>query len=383
MYFSDIIGQDIAKLELRASFLKGILPHARLFVGEDGMGAFALAYAYARYINCSTPSTDDACGHCRSCLKFNSFASQDIHYLFPIVNNASRNYCDDELPAWRDFMVKGVYTYYSEWLDLLGGNNKAASIFARESSKLIEKLSYQIDEAKYRILFVWLPEKMQLELSNKLLKLTEEPPENTIILMVAQDEDKILGTLRSRMQTLYLQPLREEDILLGLNKLQVKAQGDISLEYIAHLSQGNMRKALDLCRQDPSQGHQYNPIFKKVLRCTVNAQPIEMKALAEELSKYSRDEQVAILSYLAEELRELYMHNFEQPELSYFEKLDLNTMNYLKGCFKREELTYLMAEFEEAIRHIGQNVNSKMVFFDLLLRFTAKMTANYKANGIR
>ncbi len=383
MYFSDIIGEEAAKHELIASFRKGIVPHARLFVGEDGMGAFGLAYAYARYINCAEPSSTDACGHCRACLRFNSFASQDIHYLFPIVNNASKNYCDDELPTWRDFLSQGVYTRYSDWLELFGSKTKSAGIFARESSKLIEKMSYQIDEAKYRILFVWLPEKMQLELSNKLLKLTEEPPENTVILMVSQTEENILGTLQSRMQTLYLQPLREDEILFGLNKLQVKPQGDISLEEAAHLAQGNLRKALDLCGQEPNQGHQYNPIFKKVMRCTVNAQPLEMKALAEELSKYSRDEQIAILSYIAEELRELYIYNFEQPELSYFEKLDLATMNYVKGCFKREQVTYLMGEFEEAMRHIGQNVNSKMVFFDLLLRFTAKMTANYKAKGVR
>ncbi len=383
MYFSDIIGQKVAKKELIASFHKGIVPHARLFVGEDGSGAFALAYAYARYINCSEPTEQDACGHCRSCLRFDSFASQDILYLFPIVNNASRNYCDDELPLWREFLGKGAYTYYSDWLDLFGGKSKSANIFTREGAKLIERLSYQIDEAKYRILFVWLPEKMHPSLANSLLKLTEEPPKDTIILMVSLKEEEVLGTLLSRMQTIYLQPLMENEIVFGLNKLQIPTTGNITKEYAAHLAQGNFRKALDICKQTPNEGHRYNPLFKQLLRCTVNAQPLEMRVFSEELSKYSRDEQVAILSYFAQMLRELYLYNFEEQQLCYYESIDDRTMAYLKGCFDEDSVPFISSEIELAIRHIKQNVNSKMVFFDFLLRFTSKMTASYKAHNVR
>ncbi len=383
MYFSDIIGQELAKKELIASYQKGIVPHARLFVGEDGAGAFALAYAYARYINCSAPNEQDACGHCRSCLRFNSFATQDILYLFPIVNDASRNYCDDELPLWREFLSKGPYTRYSDWLDLFGGKSKTASIFAREGNKLMEKLSYQIDEAKHRVLFIWLPERMHPSLANKLLKLTEEPPEGTIILMVSQKEEEVLGTLRSRMQTLYLQALREDEIVLGLDKLQVKVQEGVTAEYSAHLAQGNFRNALDICKQNPNEGNRYTPLFKQLLRCTVNAQPIEMKAFSEELAKNSRDEQVAILSYWAKMIRELFIYNFEEGELSYYEAIDKPVLDYVKGCFDDSNVVFLLEELELAIRHIGQNVNSKMVFFDLLLRFTSKMTANYKAYNVR
>ncbi len=383
MYFSDIIGQELAKKELIASFRKGIVPHARLFVGEDGAGAFALAYAYARYINCSNPNEQDACGHCRSCLRFNSFATQDILYLFPIVNDASRNYCDDELPLWREFLAKGSYTRYGEWLDLFGGKSKTASIFAREGTKLMEKLSYQIDEAKYRILFVWLPEKMHPSLANKLLKLTEEPPEGTIILMVSQAEEEVLGTLCSRMQTLYLQRLTEEEIIFGLNKLQIKMSEGVSAEYAAHLARGNFRNALDICKQKLDEGNRYTPFFKQLLRCTVNAQPVEMKNFAEELAKNSRDEQIAILTYWAKMIRELFIYNFEVEELSYYEATDKAILEYVKGCFDNDNVVFLLNEIELAVRHIGQNVNSKMVFFDLLLRFTSKLTANYKAYNIR
>ncbi len=383
MYFSDIIGQELAKKELIGSFRKGLVPHARLFVGEDGAGAFALAYAYARYINCSAPNADDACGQCRSCLRFNSFAMQDILYLFPIVNDKSRNYCDDELPLWREFLAKGAYTRYNDWLDFFGGKNKSASIFAREGTKLMEQLSYQIDEAKYRVLFIWLPEKMHSSLANKLLKLTEEPPEGTIVLMVSQTEEEVLGTLLSRMQTLYLQPLSEEEIVFGLNKLQVKLPDGVTAEYVAHLAQGNFRNALDICKQKPNEGHRYNPVFKQLLRCTVNAQPLEMKALAEDLAKYSRDEQISILSYWAKMIRELFIYNFEEGELSYYDAVDEPILAYVKGCFDDDNVIFLTEEIELAIRHIGQNVNSRMVFFDLLLRFTSKMTANYKAFKVR
>lgn len=176
MYFADIHGQEQTKRELYRSYMAGVVPHARLFVGEDGSGALALAYAYARYINCLEPREDDACGVCRSCRSYDQFASQDLLFLFPIVNVGSRNFCEDELPQWRSFLAQGPYATYGDWLTIEEAETKQLGIFAREGDALLEKLSYNVGQARYRVVLIWLPEKMNEALGNKLLKLTEEPP---------------------------------------------------------------------------------------------------------------------------------------------------------------------------------------------------------------
>lgn len=384
MYFADILGQEQVKLELCRSHAAGIVPHARLFVGADGTGALAMAYAYARYINCLAPRPDDACRACRSCLGYDQFATQDLLYLFPIVNVGSRNLCEDELPKWRSFLGEGAYATYADWLRIEEAESKQLGIFAREGDALLEKLSYNVGEARYRVVLIWLPEKMHETLANKLLKLTEEPPAQTVILMVSHDEAQVLGTLRSRMQTVHLRPLSEEVIAAGLRALEFTAP-QMPAETAAHLSRGIYRRALDYYRSD-GQASGTRPeldYYKRILRCTFNAKPMEMKALADELAKLSREEQLGILDYTAQMVRESYLFNFAMPELLYLDTQEQQVVNYLRSSINKHNVRHICEELDLAARHIGQNVSSRMVFFDLLLRLTAALSASYRQLGIR
>lgn len=382
MYFRDIVGQDIAKAELIRSATTGVMPHARLFVGDDGMGALGLAYAYARYINCLDPSDTDACGACSSCRRYDSFAGQDLMYLFPIVNVGSRNLCEDELPQWREFLKRGAHTRYTDWLDYQGGDAKRLSIFAREGDLLMQRLSYQIAEAKYRILIIWLPERMNEALGNKLLKLTEEPPARTQILMVSQNEAGVLGTLRSRMQTIHLRPVHESIIANKLKTLS-SPKATANAELSAHLSGGNYRSALDDFMGNSHSNDEHLAYFKRILRATVNAQPIQNKPLVEELVKLSREEQIDLIHYMARLFREIFVANYELSSISYLRADELPIAQYIKACLTSSNLERIHSELELASRHIGQNVNSKMVFFDLLLRLTSILAPDYRRVGIR
>lgn len=382
MYFRDTIGQSTAKDELRRSFLSGVVPHARLFVGEDGSGALALAYAYARYINCSTPDAEDACGVCPSCQKFDQYAGQDLHFLFPIVNVGSRNLCDDELPRWREFLASSPYTTYADWLRLEDAESKRLGIFTREGEVLQDKLSYQVTDARYRILLIWLPERMHEALANKLLKLTEEPPEHTIILMVTMNEREVLGTLRSRMQTLHLRPLSEAEIAMGLAKVANHPAGaDSSLS--AHLASGNYRKALDhyLGRADSTD--KLTTLYGRILRATVNARPLEIKALADELAGLSREEQMELLTYVGQMFRESYLYGLQMPEINYVNPTEQRIVDYLRTCINGRNIRSLHDELDLAMRHIAQNVNSRMVFYDMILRLTAALAPHYRQIGLR
>jgi DNA polymerase III, delta prime subunit, putative len=382
MYFHDIIGHETLKAELISSVQMGIIHHAQLFVGRDGEGALGLAYAYARYLNCTQRGATDACGHCPSCKRYDTFAEQDLFHLFPIVNASGKNLAEDTLPEWRSFLAQGPYVRYDEWLSLLGGDGKKASIFAREGEALQQSLSYQMAGTGYRILLIWLPEKMQEALGNKLLKLVEEPPARTIILMVTMEEEAVLGTLRSRMQTLRLQPLAPQVIEEALHHIPQGTDG-VEATLAAHLSEGNYRVALDSYLGRSEEHLNQERYLQRILRATVNAQPTEMKLLAEELATTSRDEQLALITYLARMFREFYLFNLDLPKLNYLTSKETSIASYLRSCITGQNVRVVESELDLARRHIAQNVNSKMVFFDLLLRLTSALAPSYRQQGIR
>ena len=382
MYFHDIIGHEALKAELISSVQMGIIHHAQLFVGRDGEGALGLAYAYARYLNCTQRGETDACGHCPSCKRYDTFAEQDLFHLFPIVNASGKNLAEDTLPEWRSFLAQGPYVRYDEWLSLLGGDGKKASIFAREGEALQHNLSYQMAGTGYRIVLIWLPEKMQEALGNKLLKLVEEPPARTIILMVTMEEEAVLGTLRSRMQTLRLQPLAPQVIEEALHHIPQGTDG-VEATLAAHLSEGNYRVALDSYLGRSEEHLSQERYLQRILRATVNAQPTEMKLLAEELATTSRDEQLALITYLARMFREFYLFNLDLPKLNYLTSKETSIASYLRSCITGQNVRVVESELDLARRHIAQNVNSKMVFFDLLLRLTSALAPSYRQQGIR
>lgn len=382
MYFRDLIGQQQLKQQLISTARRGIIPHAQLFVGGDGAGALGLAYAYARYLNCQQPGAEDACGHCPSCKRYDSFAEQELRFLFPIVNEGGKNYCSDQLKEWRQLLAQGPYVRYEEWLSLLGGLGKRASIFAREDEELQEFLSFRVSGSGYRVLIIWCPERMQEALGNKLLKFVEEPADRTVILMVTMQEELVLGTLRSRMQRLQLQPLSEEELVSALQQLPEAPEGADAL-LAAHLSAGNYRRARELYLGLEGSEQSFFGYLQRTLRATVNAQPLEMKLLAEELAQLSRDEQAQLIEYLARMFREFYLYNLQLPQLNYLTTREQGIAQYLRSCITGQNVRIVQEELDLAQRHLAQNVNAKMVFFDLILRLTATLASSYRQHGIR
>ena len=382
MYFRDIVGHDSLKAQLLTTARQGLVPHAQLFTGRDGEGALGLAYAYARYLNCADRGEWDACGHCPSCRRYDEVGDPDLSFLYPIVNASGKNLCEDHIEDWRRFIQKGPYTYYDEWLGLLGGDGKKASIFAREGEPLQRMMGYQTSGRGYRILIIWLPERMQEALGNKLLKLVEEPPERTVILMVTMDEPSVLQTLRSRMQTLRLRPLTEPEIETALRATPTDyAEADAL--YAAHLSEGNYRKALDLYEGRAAELGEEYALLQRILRATVNAQPREMKLLAEDLAALSKEEQASLLEYLARMFREFYLYNLSLPDINYLTSREEGIARYLRSCITGRNVRQVEAEIDEAARHLAQNVQAKMVFFDLILRLTSTLAPSYKQAGVR
>ncbi len=369
MYFKDIIGQQEVKHRLIESAQKNIVPHAQLFYGKEGAGTFPLALAYARYLNCTDRNGEDACGHCPSCVKYNGLAHPDLHFVYPIVakKEKKKEVSDDYLPEWRSFLHNRIYFDIDDWLEHIDAGNSQAIIYSKESDEIVSKLNLRIYEATYRILFVWLPEKMHPTCANKLLKVIEEPPANTIILMVSDEPDRILGTILSRTQQINIRPIHSEDIARALMEKEMIEKDDA--QEIAHLAGGSYLKALKLISVDEENAF-FLEQFIGMMRNSWGRNVKGMKASADVLASIGRERQKNFLTYCQHLIRENFMKRFQAEELNYMNRQEASFAVKFSPFVNERNVFELMEELAKAERHIIQNVNAKMVFFDLSLRIT-------------
>ena len=371
MFFKDVIGQDELKRQLTDSVRKGVIPHARLFCGEEGNGGFQLALAYARYLNCTDRGEQDACGTCSSCLKYNELAHPDLHFVFPMISNksAKKEVCDDYLPEWREFlktqMTERSYFNIDTWLAWIGAESKQAIIYAAESDKIIHKMNYRIYEADYRILFVWMPDRMHIACANKLLKIIEEPPLNTVILMVTDSPDMVLGTIVSRSQLVQVRPIRPDTLVRALTDVWGVQEEDAI--QITHLSGGNYFKATELLTVNNDNAC-FLEQFKAIMRNGWTRNVAAMKSFSEEMASMGRERQKNFLAFCQRQIRENFVYCLHEPSLNYMNKEEADFSKNFSPYVNERNVMELMDELSLAERHINQNVNSKMVFFDLSMR---------------
>lgn len=369
MYFHDIIGQDELKARLMETARRGIVPHAQLFSGRNGAGTFPLALAYARYLNCTERTETDACGHCRSCLQFNELAHPDLHFVFPIVSDKKRKrtVCDDYLDEWRTLLRQRVYFDLDMWLDQMETSGKQALIYAEESDQIIRKTTLRIYEAEYRVLLVWMPERMNAACANKLLKLIEEPPARTVILMVTDTPAGILGTILSRAQRLDVRPIESDALAHALEQ-----RNHLSAEEArrtAHLSHGDLLTAERIMGSDERE-RLFLDFFKRIMRNAWKRDAREMKRTADELAALTREQQRAFLTYAQHMVRENFIRRFRSDDLNYLRPDEAEFSIRFSRFVNERNVFDFTNELAEAERHIAQNGNSKMIFFDLSLCIT-------------
>ena len=369
MYFKDIIGQDELKRQLIHSAQTGVVPHAQLFTEQGGAGAFPLALAYARYLNCTHRTDEDACGHCPSCLKYDILAHPDLHFVFPIVAKKAekKEICDDYLTEWRSFLKEHTYFNIDQWMDYIEAGNSQALIYSKESDEIVRKLSLKIYEADYRILLVWLPERLHPTCANKLLKLIEEPPTNTVILMISENPEQILGTIQSRTQRINVRGNRPEamrDTMIRQFGLSTE-----DAENVTHLSCGSYLKALETISTG-EENRFFLEQFKSMMRNSWARNVKGMKSLADTLAGIGRERQKNFLSYCQHLVRENFVYRFQAPELNYMNREEAGFSVKFSPFINERNVIDIMDELARAEQHIGQNVNAKMVFFDLALQLT-------------
>ena len=370
MFFKDIVGQNEVKERLVTSARKGLIPHAQLFCGPEGVGKFPLALAYAQYLNCENPTDSDSCGKCASCVKYAHLTHPDLHFVFPIVKKAAKKkeVCDDYIADWREFVKQHNYYFnLPQWLDHIDAENSQGLIYAKESEEILRKLSLRIYEAKYKIMIIWLPEKMHESCANKLLKIIEEPTDNTIFLLVSDTPDNIITTIQSRCQRINVHGVAESDIVQALESEYNILPEDAA--NVAHLSKGSYLKAVETISLNEEHKFFFN-LFVQMMRASYARNIKEIKTIGNELAAIGRENQKSFLIYSQRMVREYFVSNLHQPEITYLAQDEANFGIRFASFINERNIVGFMDELALAERHIEQNVNAKMVFFDLCLKIT-------------
>ena len=367
MFFRDIIGQEEIKQRLIQNVQENKIAHAQLFCGGEGVGKLPLAIAYARYISCLNPSNEDACGKCPNCIKFNHLAHPDLHFIFPVVKKKSTKdvVSDDYIAEWRELIAKTPYFNLHTWLEEMGAENQQAQIYVKESNEIIRKLSLKSSQGGYKIIIIWLPEKMNQECSNKLLKLLEEPAEQTVFLLVSEEPDMLLTTIQSRTQRINIKGIEEKDLkeaLMNIHGLQEQDATDI-----AHRSEGNFLKAIESISLN-EENKLFFDLFVALMRLSYQRKIKEMKVWSENVAARGRERQKHFLSYCQRMIRENFIYNFHNRSITYLGSEEEAFSTRFAPFINERNVMEIMSELNEAQRHIEQNVNAKMVFFDFSLK---------------
>ncbi len=380
MYFKDIFGQETLKRRFIQSVKDEQLAHAQLICGDTGTGTLPLAIAYARYMACTNRGENDACGTCSSCKQFDKLMHPDTHFAFPIFkpNSSKKWVCDDFLPQWRSMILEEGYFSYQQWMASIKAENAQGMIYAEESDEIIRKLNFKAYESTHKVMIIWLPEKMNDTCSNKLLKLLEEPPSNTVFLMVTENSDALLSTIRSRTQLIRVNAIDAPSLAVAL---QTKTALDKEvIDEACRMSRGNYLKALDYC-----QSNEENAWFlDQFIRCMRGAYTIanfspdkkvekqkslkDLKTWADEMAKSGREREKNYLTYAQRLLRENFIMNVRQNGLNYLNSAEYAFSSKFFPFINHNRVVGFMDELELAERHIESNVNARLVFFDLALQ---------------
>ncbi|MEP2060016.1 MAG: DNA polymerase III subunit delta' [Maribacter litoralis] len=375
MLFKEILGLSHIKSHLSSSADAGRIPHAQLFVGPEGCGLLPMALAYAQYIICQNTNGENSGGNESCNLKFKSFAHPDVHFAFPVSNSnkvKSHAVSNHYMKEWREFIMEQPYGNLFDWYRYIEIEKKQGQIGVDEAQDIVKKLSLKSYEGGYKVMIIWMAEKINIAASNKLLKLIEEPPEKTIFLLLCEDEEQIIQTIKSRCQVVHFPPLAEDSIATALVE---KGANKSEAKLLAHEANGNFNKALDLLNKD-SEDLVFENWFVQWVRTAFKAKGNkaaihDLLLWSEEVAKTGRETQKNFLSYCITVMRQALMINYGAEELAYL-KIHAEGFQLKKFApFVHENnILDITKELEDAIYHVERNGNSKIIFTDLSIKLT-------------
>ncbi|WP_426431887.1 ATP-binding protein [Winogradskyella sp. HB-48] len=376
MLFSEVLGQTHIKNHLTTSVDAGRIAHAQLFVGPEGSGTLPMALAYAQYILCKNTNGENTGGNESCNLKFKNFSHPDLHFAFPVTTSdkvKSKPVSNFYLEEWRQLLEQQPYGNLFDWYKLLGVDNKQGQIGVDEATEIVKSLSLKSYEGGYKVMIIWMAEKINTSAANKLLKLIEEPPEKTIFILIAEDEEQIISTILSRCQILHFPPLAE-DVISDALVANYHIEKSVATR-IAHQANGNYNKACDLIYQD-SEDLQFEKWFvfwvRSAFKARGNKKAIhDLISWSEEIAKTGRETQKKFLAFCLNYFRQALLLNYGSNSLVYLESRAENFQLEKFAPFVHDaNIMGISDELQDAIYHIERNGNSKIILTDLSIKLT-------------
>ena len=375
MDFSEVIGQNYLKNHLQQSVKTGRTPHTQLFIGTTGSGILPMALAYAQEILCLKHAADSPeYNHCIQ--KIAKLAHPDLHFVFPVNTNeeVKKNPVSSSFyKPWREFVLNNPYASLYQWYQHIGIEKKQGNISKFEAEEITKKLSLKAYEGGYKVMIIWMAEKMNIECSNKILKLVEEPPNKTVLLLLTEHEEQLLSTIQSRCQKLHLPLLSEEDICNQLIEKQ-NVEHHIAKK-ISHQSRGDFNVALQLLGQNHSD-LLFEKWFIEWVRTAFSARGNKKAILkliewSEKIALEGRETQKKFLLFCIDLFRQTLLKNYGTDALIFFESNDAKFSIEKFAPFVHQNNIFEITEaLEKAIYHISRNGNSKIIFTDLSIQLT-------------
>ena len=357
MGIDEVVGQREAWQRLMLMQQEDRIPHALMFCGPQGSGKMALALAFASHLLGDSPMLKE-------------WAHPDLHFTFPTIKQSNMGsehqpVSDDFINEWRALLKKGPYFSFEQWMTAMGAANQQAVITGAESDAVAKELSLKASQGGYKICLVWLPERMNLTSANKILKILEEPPQHTLFLMVSEEPERLLETIRSRAQRFVLRRIGTDDIYQALvSKCGIDEEMAHSVSRMADGSWAKALATIDAGNEDAL----FFDLFTMFMRMAYARQVKELKKWSEAAAAFGREKQKRMLIYFMRMVRESFMFNFQQPDLCYMTPAEQKFVVKFARFINEANVIEINDIFGRALRDIGQNANSKIVLYDVALK---------------
>ncbi|TDE55212.1 ATP-binding protein [Flavobacterium sp. GT3P67] len=376
MQFSEILGQEHIKSHLTRSADLGRIPHAQLFVGPEGSGTLPMAIAYAQYIICSNQNGENSSLNEACNIKFQKTSHPDLHFIYPTVSTEdvkTKPKSIDFITEWRAFLNQNPYGSLFDWYQTLGVKNKQGEIRVDDAQEILKSLALKSYEGGYKVMIIWMADKLNIAASNKLLKLLEEPTDRTVFILISENEEDIIQTIRSRCQVLHFNGLSETIIAEALVSKE-NTDSKIALK-IAHQAQGNYNKALQLLQPD-SESVFFEKWFvdwvRAAFRAKGNAAAIQdLIQWSEQIAGLGRETQKKFLHFCIDMFRQALLLNYQTPSLVYMEpQVEKFKLENFAPFVNGNNINDIFKELSDAMYHIERNGNAKIILTDLSIKLT-------------